>query len=345
MNSKSLNSKEKLEKRIEKITDAIRYANKYKEYIKDQIKNTPLQIKILNITVPMALTYFFTIIYYNLPVSITFAILTFFAIFILNLPCAIIFLIFYISIVSNKYNSINKVLGTPIPETDIVKNSSPFICTANSLIVDANTLSKNLSSLGGYFTYSFWLYLNGNKNDINNDENWYSYRYKEWKSIFYRGDVMTDDLSNLTQFPGFWLTPVLNNMVIVFQNGTTIERIEIIGIPLNTWINYSVVVESKSVSIYINGLLDNSVNLSQTIINPSNYPLYISNDKKVSIQGNQSGFAGSIAELVYFNYSLTQLDIQNMYNYYKKIIDNYQKNQISKYQYTTSSLITNSDIK
>jgi hypothetical protein len=336
------NPKESLNKFIEKTGNSIRFANHYKDYIKYKIKTSPLPIKIANIAVPMALTYVFTMMYYNLPASIFFAIITFLSILILSLPMAIIFLILYIIIISTRTTSINSVLGVPILETNIIKNKEPFNCTAKSLTVQSNILPQNLD--GGYFTYSFWLYLNGNNNNINNNDNWYSYRYKEWKSIFYRGIPMQNDLSTLTQFPGFWLTPVINSMVIVFQNGSTIERIELIGIPFNEWVNYAIVVETQSVSIYINGLLDRTVSLSQSILNMNENSLYISNDKSISLNKKQSGFAGSIAQLIYYNYSLSQFDIHNSYNYYKKIIDKYQNDKISKYKYSVSNLITNSDI-
>lgn len=335
------NPKESLNKFIEKTGNSIRYANRYKDYIKYKIKTSPLPIKIANIAVPMALTYVFTIMYYNLPASIFFAIITFLSILILSLPIAVMFLILYIIIISTRTISINNVLGTPILETNIIKNKAPFNNTAKSLTVQANKLPQNLD--GGYFTYSFWLYLNGNNNNINNNDNWYSYRYKEWKSIFYRGIPMQDDLSTLTQFPGFWLTPVINSMVIVFQNGTTIERIELIGIPFNEWVNYALVVETQSVSIYINGLLDRTVNLSQSILNMNDNNLYISSDKSISFNKKQSGFAGSIAQLIYYNYSLSQFDIQKSYEYYKKIVEEYQNNKIAQYKYSISSLITNSD--
>jgi hypothetical protein len=86
---------------------------------------------------------------------------------------------------------------------------------------------------GAEYSYNFWIYINGNNNALNDNDNWYSYRYKEWKNVFYRGTPMRPDadLSGLVQYPGVWLTPVLNNMVIVFQNSTYVERFEINGIP------------------------------------------------------------------------------------------------------------------
>jgi len=344
-NNKPVNKN--LEEILRKTRSGVIKGKEYYDSVKTSIRNTPLQIKIANIVVPFILTYIFTIIYYNLPLSIIFAIITFFVIFIMSLPFAILFIVLYIIMVVQKSFEQKTSIGEPILETDINKNKDkiPYNCLAKSLIIKNDKLPQDLQ--GGYFTYSFWLYLKGNNNSINNDDNWHSYRYNEWKSIFYRGTPIesSGDLSTLVQYPGFWLTPVMNNMVIVFQNGSYVERLEITNVPFNKWINYAVVVEAKSVSIYIDGLLDRTLNLYQNITIMNGYNLYLTSDMYASKNKNQSGFAGSIAELIYYNYALTQYDINKSYYYYKKIIDTYQSKIISEYKYTTSSLITDSDYR
>lgn len=342
-NSKPVN--EKFEDFLRKTRSRIIQTKEYYNSVKTTIRNTPLQIKIANIVVPFIFTYIFTLIYYNLPLSILFAIITFAVIFLMSSSIAIIFIILYIIIVVQTSLERKTSIGEPILETDINKNKAPYDCLARSLTVTNNKLAQDLQ--GGYFTYSFWLYLKGNNNSINNDNNWHSYRYNEWKSIFYRGNPIeaSGDLSTLVQYPGFWLTPVMNNMVIVFQNGSYVERLEITNVPFNKWVNYSVVVEAKSVSIYINGLLDRTLNLYQNITIMNGYNLYLTSDMNASTNKQQSGFAGSIAQLIYYNYALTQYDINKSYNYYKKIIDDYQNKVVSEYKYTTSELITNSDYR
>jgi hypothetical protein len=255
---------------------------------------------------------------------------------------AIIYIILYIVFLINIIQQRNVTIGNPIPITDIVKTKSPYVCLNQSLTIPNNELAKDL--YGGYFTYSFWLYLNNTTTNINNDPNWYNYRYNEWKSIFYRGNSINSsgDISSLIQFPGFWLTPVINNMVIVFNNGTYVERLEINDIPFNTWVNYSLVVETKSVSLYINGNLDRTLNLYQNVTIMNSFPLYLTSDLLTSTNQEKSGFAGSLAQLIFYNYALTPYDIAKSYNYYKKIINNYQNNLI-KNNYQIPGLITNSD--
>ncbi len=334
-------SNEKTEDFILYVGDSIRRIktvyDKFKEayYVK-----TPLQLKIANILVPFILTYYFTVINYRLYLSLIFAFITYFTMGLLNLLLANIFVVFYLITLYDVSNKTSKILGNPILQTDIVQNGLPFNCLNNGLTVDKDLIVKELN--GGSFTYSFWIYINGNNNDLNT-QNWNSYRFNEWKSVFYRGNPIPDDgdLTNLTQFPGVWLTPVTNNMVIVFQNSSNIERIEINNLEFNKWINFIFVVDVKSVSIYIDGMLDRSVNISQNPNIMNSYNLYVSSDKNTNTHKN-SGFAGNIAELIFYNKSLGGIEINKLYNYYKKIIDNYQNNIIiKKYTYTANRLINN----
>ena len=131
--------------------------------------------------------------------------------------------------------------------------------------------------------------------------------------------------------------------MIVFQNGSYVERLELSNVPFNTWTNYTIVVETKSVSVYINGELDRTLNLYQNITIMNGYNLYIANDKNSSKNKKNGGFAGNIAELIFYNYALTPSDVFRSYSYYKKILDNYQKDIIEKQNYSIPGLITNSD--
>ena len=280
---------------------------------------------------------------YNFVLSVIMAIILFILFFCTNKFYAIIFIIIY-AIIMVKINQEKKYkYENSVYQTDLIKNGKPYDCTSGSLTIQGNTLPNNEGSVN--YTYSFWLYLNGNNNDINNGVDWKSYRYNEWKSIFYRGTSIESngDLSSLIQFPGFWLTPVLNNMVIVFQGTEIVERIELDNIPFNTWTNYTVVIDLKSISVYIDGLMERTLNLQQNmkIINNSN--LYITNDLNLSNE-NKSGFAGYLGELICYNYILNPREISYLYHYYKKILEIYQFKVIKKkLNYKIPSLITNSD--
>jgi len=344
-NSTKISDNEQFKRKVSEVSNklATQYIKLHNQYV-----NMPYITRLLNITLVVGLTLYFTYVNYNIWASIIFSIISFIVIFLIgNVFAAFGFLVIYITIIINITNKRKQTFGNPILQTDILQNGKPFSCLANSLTIKNNTFQQDLN--GGYFTYSFWLYING----TNQQDNWYTYRYNEWKSIFYRGtqievnkDNVQTDIAGLVQYPGFWLTPKINNLVIVFQNAGYVERLEINNIELNKWTNIVVVVEYKSVSIYINGLLDRTLNLSQNVLNMSNYNLYIGGDKGISETLKQSGFAGDIAELIYYNYALNYSDIINSYNYYKKIIDNYQNKLINKnFNYTISknTLITNNN--
>jgi hypothetical protein len=71
------------------------------------------------------------------------------------------------------------------------------------------------------------------------------------------------------------------------------------------------------------------------------YNLYITSDILTSKNKDKSGFAGSLAELIYYNYALTSNDIIKSYNYYKNIIFNYQNKIYKQNTYKIPNLITN----
>jgi hypothetical protein len=341
MNTNKKNNE--FEKFIANTTISIRKSKEYYNTMKNLVDKTPIQIKIANILLPVILTYFFTYIYYNLTLSIFFAIVTFIIGNLLSKIMSLIFIILYVVLIVNQYNIRKTTVGEPILETDVVYNKKPYDCSIVGLTISSQKLPKDLN--GGYFTYCFWLYLNGDDNRVKNNNTWTNYRYKEWKSIFYRGNAIDNsgDLSTLIQYPGFWLTPVINNLVIVFQNNNYVERIELLNIPLDSWTQIGVVVQAKSVSVYLNGLLDRTLNLYQNITIMNGYNLYIANDKLASTKKNQSGFPGFLAELIYYNYALTAYNINKTYNYYKNILKNYQSNLTPTKNYSISQLITNSD--
>jgi hypothetical protein len=341
MNSNKKNNN--FEQFIINATSALRKGKEYYNSAKNMVNKTPIQIKIANIILPLSLTYFFTFIYFNLTCSIIFAIITFIIGNLYSKIMSLIFVILYTVLVVKQYNLRKATVGDPILETDIVQNRKPYDCSIVGLTISNKILPKDLN--GGYFTYVFWLYINGDDNVVQNNNTWTNYRYKEWKSLFYRGNAIDNsgDLSKLIQYPGFWLTPVINNLVIVFQNTNYVERIELLNIPLNAWTQIGVVVQAKSVTVYLNGLLERTLNLYQNITIMNGYNLHIANDKLASTKKSQSGFPGYLAELIYYNYALTPYDINQNYKYYKKIVDNYQRNLKHTSKYSLSQLITNSD--
>jgi len=333
-----------MDKFIKDTSNVIRSTKIGYDKLSNIFKNTPLTIKIANIVVPFSICYYFTYISFNLSLSIIFGILTFLVILLLSKMGAIMFIILYIISVANAYQQIQNVIGVPLIETDILRNKlrSPYDATSGSKIISSSRLPQDLN--GGYFSYSFWLYVS----DDNFKHGKEGYRNNEWKSIFYRGSAISSanhvDLSNMIQYPGFWLSPNINNLVAVFQDGSIVERIEIDNILLNQWFNVCVVVETKSVTIYINGFLDRSINLNQSVKMMNNYDLYLTSDQELDKRESKlGGFKGNIAELIYFNYALTPSLVYSSYLYYKNIVDTYQHKIDYNNRYNISNIVSNSD--
>ena len=307
---------------INKIREYYKYGKEKIIKVQSLIDNTPILIKILNIIIPFSISYIFTKMYYNIYISIFFAIITVLAILFMtkSIFYAILYLIFYIWLVTMATSEFYNVIGYPFIETDINKDG-PFNCIGNYIQINNDRLLKSDSS--GSFSYSYWININStginnpnaDKSSSKDNNNWFNYRNKDWKLIFYRGNEMSNGITNLdVQYPGFWLTPILNNLIIVFQsNGNPVERIEMINIPLNTWVNISAVVERKSVSIYINGLLDRTLNLQQSSPDVGKNNIYIGENN--ANKNNNIGFPGFLAQLTYFNYALTADAVYKGYIY------------------------------
>jgi hypothetical protein len=303
--------------------------------------NTPIQIKILNIIIMTVLTYVFTSVYYNLGLSIIFGILTALVYAILGKYYGLIFLVLYIVYVIQISSKRNVVFLNPIADTDI-KYGGPLDCSllTSKKILPPSYYKSNLDNSN--FSYSMWLYVNNNNSKYKN--NWRNYRYNDWKSIFYAGDstIESSDISNLNQYPGFWMAPQSNNIVVTFQAGSNNNRIEIMNFPMNKWFNFTCVVERNSVSIYINCKLENNFALQGAPPVTSNYNLYIVNDHKLT-SSEKNGFPGLLGNLVYYDYALQQNQISMICKNFGKKFEALQEKD-NQGQCKSSCLITDSNV-
>ena len=301
----------------------------------------------------VGITFLFTNIKYNLTLSIIFAIVTTFTLFVFGRYYGLIFLILYVIYVNKIVSSRNLVFINFIGNTDISSNG-PLNCSLieNQKVIPAKDYKNNLDSSS--FSYSMWLFVN-NSNSIY-PNNWNNYRYNEWKSILYAGDseIESSDISALNQYPGFWMTPKLNNIVITFQNSKDkVDRFEVKNFPMNEWFNLTCVVERKSVSIYINCEMQNNFNLNTTISGDyTNYNLYIAKDDRLSNElstdiitnANKNGFPGFLGNLAYYNYALNQTDINMLCkNYSQQFKDIQYKDNKDNNSCKKSCVITDSD--
>lgn len=335
------------EDKISGFTDFIRNYLIFLGYVQYLWDKSPLSIKIANVVSTLFLTYLFTSKVYILFLSLLFFIVSAFFLYLTNgLFCIIYILFYFIYLVQVIYRR-NRYIGKPIEETSLSKNKKPYLCAGDGEGLEISPKVLSTDENGGYFSYSFWIYINALKNveqSKNYDFTWKNYRYTEWKNVFYRG-TQSEDVELMVQYPGVWLTPKMNNMVIVFrQTGYPVERFEISNIDLNKWVNIVIVSKMKSISIYVDGLFQKSFTLNQSAPLLKDYHLYVANDKNMSSEENpRRGFPGFLAELIYFNHDLSPQEVMECYKFYKVYIDKYQINMMRKNKDFSLKLIQSID--
>jgi hypothetical protein len=279
--------------------------------------------------------------------------------------------IYFIYWVGNKsVQSINRNLGADYSLLEIT-NTLPFISVVSNNSEEQSLLKtylkkyyssmiKNgelnykishtelINKTDRKYTYSMWLYINGNESGVYNyfnhvlsnllktkksfdDHKWSNYRYKKFKNIFLRGDDPNNDsdLNKIKQSPGVWLGPELTNLYIVFGNGENIESYLLENLELNKWINITVTIDNNTISIFKNGYLEITGMISSD--------LYINNigNKNCYFMGNPSlgktneGYPGFINYFNFYNKVLTPEEIYRLYNNYLPLISSYMKKSIS----------------
>ena len=338
------------EQLIENVGAAIRSSRRGYLAMQKAWDDSPTTIKVANIVLSLGLTYFFTYKYYYLSLSILFFFISWTCIRLMSPFGSVLYLISYLAAIFQIRNTRNEAIGTPFEITDIDKNGKPLLCTGDTgFMIKNEEIPEDVN--GGYFTYDFWIYVTGINNIKDNpdyENTWRNYRLTQWKSVMYRGSVMTDetDVNGLLQFPGFWLTPKSNKFVIVFQQpGIPVERFEIDDFPLNAWVNITAVMKTKSISIYVNGLFEQSFTLNQSIRNMNGNNIYIARDGPMadkSLDPDEPvklGFPGFIGEFVYHNFAMTPEQIALSYKYYKEIVMKYQQKTLDANEYKVSALI------
>lgn len=138
------------------------------------------------------------------------------------------------------------------------------------------------------FSYSLWFL-------IQNTE----YRYGEWKHIFHKGN----DSAYPLRAPGLYLHPKDNTLrVYMNTNKTILEYVDIPNIPVRKWVHISLVLEGRSLNIYINGKLKTK-KVFETVPRQNYGNLW------VNLFG---GFEGFLSKMRYFNYALSYSEVESI---------------------------------
>jgi len=240
----------------------------------------------------------------------------------------VIFIMFYYLIYKKSSKNVHTTFLTELDNSE-----EPHNATVTYKWTDPNdsTISTQyipLSQLGiagsNEYTISFWIYPNGSKVQYADNSNDWSYKYGLWKHILHIGTAPLGTLDNPTppkfQSPGFWLSPKLNRLNVMFDtlHVNSKERVVIDNLDLNSWTNVTAVLDNTSVGIYLNGRLEKTITIRYNLEK-------IDTLSKMYICQN-GGFAGYLS---YVQAYQTPLEPDAVYNIYKNF-----KNKIDKWYYS-----------
>jgi hypothetical protein len=169
--------------------------------------------------------------------------------------------------------------------------ASPGQTVIQSTILDGkSTFDSNVAlpvslnqDQGMTFSYSCWVRIDN-----------FAYRPGVQKVIFTKGPA---DLSS--SCPSLLIDGNTNTLLVKLDTYGATEIVPISNIPAKKWIHVAIVVEQKSVDVYINGVLHTHHSIIQV-------PRQNSGTVHTGING---GFEGKLANLIYYNYFLKPSDI------------------------------------
>jgi hypothetical protein len=169
--------------------------------------------------------------------------------------------------------------------------ASPGQTVIQSTILDGkSTFDSNVAlpvslnqDQGITFSYSCWVRIDN-----------FAYRPGVQKVIFTKGPT---DLSS--SCPSLLIDGNTNTLLIKLDTYGATEIVPISNIPAKKWIHLAIVVEQKSVDVYINGILHTHHSIIQL-------PRQNSGTVHTGVNG---GFEGKLSNLIYYNYFLNPTDI------------------------------------
>jgi len=175
------------------------------------------------------------------------------------------------------------------------------------------------SNYGTEFTYSFWIFIKDTNFQATSTSSCSTGSLNQpLLHVFHKGsyDYIPNGSSTaannssgpyypLLEMPGVWLYPNTNKLNIRFNTYENIvETADIGNIPLNMWVNISIILIGSSVDVYVNGNLKKRSKLSG--VPKINYGDFYTT--------NWGGFQGYLSRLRYFNYAIQPFLIDQIFN-------------------------------
>tara|TARA_B100001093_G_scaffold409363_1_gene398375 strand:+ start:2475 stop:3878 length:1404 start_codon:yes stop_codon:yes gene_type:complete len=165
---------------------------------------------------------------------------------------------------------------------------------------------KLQKSMSGYdFTYFMWIYVDN-----------MAYKYRQWKHIVTKGHSGY----NKAKCPGFWIDPIMNDIVVQIQTHKGLDEFKIKDFPLKKWFSVAIVVKNTELELYKNGNIEKFITLKSV-------PILNDGDLEINKYG---GFDGYVSNIMYFPFPKSHLFIklihrngvdgqnmfEKMYNYF-----------------------------
>jgi hypothetical protein len=185
----------------------------------------------------------------------------------------------------------------------LIDSDKSVVISSNPNVDKSIPIMRSVNELTGIeYTWSLWLYI---EEPFLNSGN-------QYKRIFSKGTyTMYDTLDNhnvsfINNSPGLYYGEQDNKLILVFNtysnDSDVYETIDIDDIPIEKWISCSITLKDKKVNVYINGVMSKEYILL-------NVPKQNYYDTTV---GDNKGFGGYISNLRYYDYAITEENIQTI---------------------------------
>ena len=196
--------------------------------------------------------------------------------------------------------------GSPKLFTGMIPGNEMVAFDQDPSAKGAATILRSDNQRGGIeFTWSIWMYVN-NDRDHDKYRHVFSKGNPEQYAKKYTSFFETPEKTGImypNNAPGLYLSPHKNSLLLIMNSFETIdEEIEIDNIPLNKWFNVIIRVKSKSLDVFVNGIITKSKQLATPP--KQNYD-------KVFLHLN-NGFSGYSSNLWYWNYAIGTNTVTNI---------------------------------
>jgi hypothetical protein len=183
------------------------------------------------------------------------------------------------------YKSLRPILTTPI------------IAANTGVRIRSNDFPTIIFGSGVKFSISMWMYVN-NVN-FNRDSKKNIFQKGKFK-IYLEGNA-NDLCIDIPVYP-----------VKSETNTYTMETLRFEDFPLQKWVNLSVVVDSRTVDLWLNGRLYQSIQLENLVYFNSLDDVYFVSDTQEP--GTKGGYDGFISRVYYFDHALSRNEVNELFN-------------------------------